>query len=289
MSVELKKLESVSIRSLGLNESWLQQQINNDPTLLGLGRLEVINREVRQPVRGRIDFLLYDAEETFYEVEVMLGTLDESHIIRTIEYWDIERQRRPDFNHRAVIVAEQITSRFFNVIRLFNRSVPIIAIQLSALKLQDGSIALHPITVLDVIEEIAEPTQPQEQVDRASWERKSNPVPLRVADRIGTAFREEGIEPRVTYNRWHIAIGATRNNFCWVHERRSPGYCYIEFRAHDEESREASSAALQAEGIDAVPKSHNVVGFGITEKTFNEKFDAVMLQISEAEKRSRDS
>jgi hypothetical protein len=46
----------------------------------------------------------------------MLGSLDESHIIRTIEYWDIERQRRPTFEHRAVIVAERITSRFFNVL-----------------------------------------------------------------------------------------------------------------------------------------------------------------------------
>ena len=54
----------------------------------------------------------------------MLGALDESHIIRTIEYWDVERQRFPTHDHRAVIVAEEITSRFFNVIRLLNRAVP---------------------------------------------------------------------------------------------------------------------------------------------------------------------
>ena len=47
-------------------------------------------------------------------------------LIRTIEYWDIERQRRPQSDHRAVIVAENITSRFFNVLRLLNRSVPVI-------------------------------------------------------------------------------------------------------------------------------------------------------------------
>ncbi len=44
--------------------------------------------------------------DTFYEEEVMLGALDESHIIRTIEYWRVERQRRPGSEHRAVIVAE---------------------------------------------------------------------------------------------------------------------------------------------------------------------------------------
>lgn len=52
----------------------------------------------------------------------MFSALDESHIMRTIEYRDIERQRRPQFEHRAVIVAEQITSRFFNVLRLLNSS-----------------------------------------------------------------------------------------------------------------------------------------------------------------------
>jgi hypothetical protein len=87
--------------------------------------LEIAGREHRQPVGGRIDFLLRDPDdETYYEVEVMLGELDASHIIRTIEYWDIERQRRPNFTHNAVIVAEHITSRFFNVLRLLNRAVP---------------------------------------------------------------------------------------------------------------------------------------------------------------------
>ena len=31
--------------------------------------------------------------------------MDESHIIRTIEYWDIERRRYPQYEHVAVIVA----------------------------------------------------------------------------------------------------------------------------------------------------------------------------------------
>ena len=39
-----------------------------------------------------------DEGDTYYEVEVMLGVLDESHIIRTIEYWDVERQRRPNLS-----------------------------------------------------------------------------------------------------------------------------------------------------------------------------------------------
>jgi hypothetical protein len=114
MVLELKKVTPVELRTLGLDEKWLQDHIKDDPSLLGLGDLEIAGREHRQPAGGRIDFLMRDAEaETYYEVEIMLGALDETHIIRTIEYWDIERQRRPQFEHRAVIVAEDITARFF--------------------------------------------------------------------------------------------------------------------------------------------------------------------------------
>src|SRR5215469_6263359 len=152
MAPELKKIPSIDLKSLGLAEKWLQDRIKEDPGILGLGELEIAGREHRQPVGGRIDFLMRDAEaETYYEVEVMLGTLDESHIIRTIEYWDVERQRRPQFDHRAVIVAEQITSRFFNVLRLLNRAVPLIAIKLGAFPVGDNNIVLHPVRVLDVI------------------------------------------------------------------------------------------------------------------------------------------
>ncbi|MGY3413603.1 hypothetical protein ACVWZV_009770 [Bradyrhizobium sp. GM5.1] len=56
---------------------------------------------------------MYSEEaDTFYEEEVMLGALDEESHIRTIEYWGVERQRRPGSEHTAVIVAERITSRF---------------------------------------------------------------------------------------------------------------------------------------------------------------------------------
>lgn len=138
MPLELKKTPPTKLRSLGLDEKWLQDRIDEDPSLLGIGDLHVIRRERRQPSGGRIDFLLYDPDsETRYEVEIMLGTLNESHIIRTIEYWDIERQRYPSYDHRAVIVAEEITSRFFNVIRLLNRAIPMIALQLSAFAFGD--------------------------------------------------------------------------------------------------------------------------------------------------------
>jgi hypothetical protein len=91
--LKLKKASPERLRSLGLDETWLQNEIARDTSLLNLGELELLKKEKTQSAGGRIDFLMADHEgETRYEIEVMLGEVDESHIIRTIEYWDVERQ-----------------------------------------------------------------------------------------------------------------------------------------------------------------------------------------------------
>src|SRR2546423_10172203 len=103
------KLQSINLRDLG--ERWVQQQIVDDPSSLGLGDLVLKDRERRQLRAGRLDLLLQDPETLKrYEVEIQLGATDASHIIRAVEYWDHERKRYPQYEHVAVIVAEDITS-----------------------------------------------------------------------------------------------------------------------------------------------------------------------------------
>ena len=69
------------------------------PALLNLGDLVVKDKERRQPHAGRLDLLLQDADtDRRYEVELQLGRTDESHVVRTIEYWDIERRRYPQYS-----------------------------------------------------------------------------------------------------------------------------------------------------------------------------------------------
>ncbi|HXJ91800.1 MAG TPA: hypothetical protein VMT20_02835 [Terriglobia bacterium] len=287
MPLELKKARPVERRSVGLDEKWLQDRIVDDPGLLGLGELEIAAREHRQPIGGRIDFLMRDTEaETFYEVEVMLGALDESHVIRTMEYWDIERQRRPQFDHRAVIVAEQITSRFFNVLRLLNRAVPIIAIQLSAFRLDD-TVILHPVTVLDVVEEVdVDAVDRVEEVNRAYWEKKSHLTSLAMMDKIVASLRTDKIDPKLTYNRYHVAMRTTGRNFCWFHPRKSPGHCHIEFRVTGE-TRDSVVSSLQNEGIDASPQRAESATFGITSKELEEHSAVITDVLRGAEEASR--
>jgi len=121
MPLEYVKHEPISLRKHSeFSEVWLHERICPDTSILGLGELTVIDRERIQFAGGRLDVLLADVEnEVRYEIEIMLGATDPSHIIRTIEYWDLERRRYPAYDHVAVLVAEEVTSRFLNVIGLF--------------------------------------------------------------------------------------------------------------------------------------------------------------------------
>src|SRR3990172_5435575 len=131
MSLNYEKRTHLSLKTHStLDEKWVQDRIAEDPTILGLGDVILKDRERNQPRAGRLDLLLQEVEgNRRFEVEIQLGKTDESHIIRTIEYWDIERKRYPQYDHTAVIIAEEITSRFLNVIGLFNGFIPLVAIQ----------------------------------------------------------------------------------------------------------------------------------------------------------------
>jgi hypothetical protein len=250
--LKLKKAMPERLRSLGLDEVWLQQQIAQDPSLLGLGELAILKKEKTQPSGGRIDFLMADPDDdTRYEVEVMLGEVDASHIIRTIEYWDAERQRYPTLEHRAVIVAEEITARFFNVIRLLNRAVPIIALQLSAFRFGD-EIVLQFVTVLDTYEFGGEPEEEEsaEPVDRGYWERNSKPESLAVVEPIKALVPTTRGQARITYNKYHIALGTSAYNFCWFYPRKAALSCNVEIKVGAEKRPEIIERLQQA-GIEA--------------------------------------
>ncbi|MCA9449880.1 MAG: hypothetical protein KC931_22350, partial [Candidatus Omnitrophica bacterium] len=217
MNLEYRKAESITLKgNPGFSEIWLHDRIAEDTALLGLGDLEVIERERRQYAGGRLDMLLYDPENNArYEVEVMLGATDPSHIIRCMEYWDIERKRYPAYDHVAVLVAEEVTSRFLNVMTLLAGSIPLVAIQLNALKI-GNQIVLDFVKVLDQRALRVDDTQESvgEDVDRSTWESKFDGRPLAVADQILEKVRElTDIPVELKYKKRHIAISSPGSFF----------------------------------------------------------------------------
>jgi hypothetical protein len=212
MATALRHVRPEAIQLKGhpeLSERWLQDRIAEDPSMLNLGELEVVARERRQERAGRLDLLLGDPEQNRrFEVELMLGATDESHIIRCIEYWDIERRRFPAYEHCAVLVAEDITSRFLNVLALFAGTIPLVVIQLSALKFGD-QIALHFVKVLDQRMLRRDDTSPAESplADRGYWVSKASAESVDLVEQMISLVNEAARETyRPNFNRQYIGL-----------------------------------------------------------------------------------
>lgn len=202
-----------------LSEFWVQNLIADDPSIIGLGDLVLRDQERIQPRAGRLDLLLQDPDtQRRYEVELQLGGTDESHIIRTLEYWDIERKRYPQYDHCAVLIAEDITSRFLNVISLFNGTIPLIAIQLQAMQVGDHTTLVFT-TVLDemtrgVIDDDddaqAAPT------DRQYWEARATTGTVALADKLLALFQNVDQGICLKYNKFYIGIEKDGQPFNFV-------------------------------------------------------------------------
>jgi hypothetical protein len=221
----LTKGNIVSLRSVGVDEAYLEKFIDADPTVLGLGEVTVVERQRRQEKAGRLDLLLQDdSEDIRYEVELMLGSVDESHLIRTIEYWDIERRRYPAYDHRAVLIAEDITTRFLNVITLFSGSIPIIAIQVKAVGVGDN-IGVTFVRVVDSTQ-LRKDDAPiaNQPADRTYWLSRVGSGIVGIADQCLSFMNEATKRPR-SLNYYKTFIGLTErgrtDNFAWFNPKKS--------------------------------------------------------------------
>ena len=232
------------------NETWVQNHIAEDPSILGLGDLILRDKERSQPHAGRLDLLLQDVEsDRRYEVEVQLGKVDESHIIRTIEYWDIERKRFPQYEHCAVIIAENITSRFLNVLNLFNGHIPLIAIQMSALKIGDY-ITLEFATVMDELTlGMDEDDEVKEVTDRNYWEKRGTKATVKMADEILEIIRNFDPNIDLKYNKFYIGLAnnGQPNNFAIFRAQKS----HLRLEVRIQQSEEFAEK-LEETGLDVL-------------------------------------
>lgn len=246
------KFEEISLKgSSELSERWVQERIAEDPSILGLGDVVLKDKERIQPRAGRLDLLLQDAEASHrYEVEVQLGGTDESHIIRTIEYWDIERRRYPQYDHTAVIVAEQITARFLNVISLFNGMIPLVAIQMRALKLND-SVGLVFTKVLDqmTLGLVDEDEEVQETTDRSYWVGRGSQQTIAMCDELHNTVKTFDQELELKYNKFYIGLAKNGQPCNFVVFRPKKAFLRIEPRIG---KSDATQEKLEAAGLDVM-------------------------------------
>ena len=235
---QLIKPERIPISKLdGINEKSIQQIIADDPSIIGLGELVLKDKERIQPRAGRLDVLMQDPDTNRrYEVEIQLGKTDESHIIRTIEYWDIEKKRYPQYDHCAVLIAEDITSRFLNVIGLFNGFIPVIAIQMNAYKI-GNEVGLVFTKVLDEMPLglVEEDEEIQEITDREYWLKRGTQATVKMVDEILAIISSFKPGYELKYNKFYIGLAkdGQPNNFAICRPKKN--YMIIELRLQKSE------------------------------------------------------
>ena len=251
MNINLIRPEKVSIKGHPiLTESWLQDIIAENPDIIGLGDLVLKDKERMQLRAGRLDILLQDPEiNKRYEVEIQLGKTDESHIIRTIEYWDIERKRYPQYEHCAVIIAEEITSRFLNVISLFNGKIPLIAIQITAYKNGDD----YFLTFNKVLDEmnlglVDDDEEVSEVTDRSYWEtEKGTPKTVKIVDQAIDLIQDVLPRYELKYNKFYIGLAQNGRADNFIIFRAKRNFTRMEVRLEQDEDLEN---AMEDKGID---------------------------------------
>ena len=251
----MKQLKAISLKNNPkYNEAWLQKHIWDHPEVLGLGNLDSWAKEKTLPSGGRLDLLFQEDKETDtprrYECELQLGATDETHIIRTIEYWDIERKRYPQYDHVAVLVAEEVTGRFLNVIHLFNGFIPLIVLKMTAYEI-DGDIALTFVKVLDEVQLGVEENDVSEPADRPYWENKSCKEMLKLTDQLFSIVQAIDPVAKLNYNKHYIGLKRNNNaeNYCWFKPKKNY-VCWIFKQIPSDED----ISALGNAGLDVTPK-----------------------------------
>lgn len=278
MTVNYVRSKQMSLKNHPtLNEHWIQGLIADDPSILGLGDLVLRDRERIQPRAGRLDLLLQDPDTLRrYEVEIQLGATDESHIIRTIEYYDIEKKRYPQYEHCAVLIAEDITSRFLNVISLFNGVLPLIAIQMQVLSVSDYTTVVFTRVLDELIRGIVDEDEDAlaAPTDRAYWEQRASTATVKLADKMLKLLHSFDPALNLNYNKFYIGIEKSGQSFNFVVFR--PRKNHINFEVKLPQTDEID-ATIDEAGLDTLEysKRYGLYRIRLTKDDIEKKEDVL--------------
>ncbi len=267
MSKEIKTSRKIFIRNAGFDEYWLQDRIYENPLIMGLGNLVSVSKEKKQSSGGKLDVLLKDPQDnSMYEVEVMLGETDPSHIIRSIEYWDIEKRKYPQRQHFSVLVAESFNRRYFNVLQILSLNIPMIAVQADLLEV-DSEYVLNFTKLLDIYEEPEEEEETTTLANEASWTENAIWT-LEAAKEILKIILEVDSELALGFTQSYIKITKEGKGIYYLSKKADPK-SYYTFKEKDEELVEAIKSRLDKNNISYTYNKYNDFVFTVDKKFFS--------------------
>ena len=201
----------------------------------------------------------------------------------SLGYWDLEHRgdRESRFEHKAVIVAEDFSQRFFNVITLLNKVVPMIAVKLSAFRV-NTQLCLNFVRVLDITEENS--SEQNEPTTRKDWEDCSSEDSMQILDNLVSLMPSSAGKVRVKYNQSHVAVGSARGtNFCWINPRRGSR---LRLSVWVGEERDVFMKKLAAKGVEVRADQEEGIRIFLTLDSFEKNKNLIKEILKAAEARS---
>lgn len=204
-------------------------------------------------------------KNSVFVVELMLGPVDSSHIVRTIDYWLENRKNvRRNVECKAVLIGERIIdSRFGEVVKFLTNSMPLVVKEVAALQL-GGTMTLHFTTIfrsadLEERVESAEATP----VNAEFWAKKDKQT-LDVANAVVAILRDvdSSVSPNFTQGYINVRVGNRTQGF--IGFRSIKGRVRISVKVEDASTwrKRLTSAGLQVIQTD---KTDNKVRILVTQ------------------------
>jgi hypothetical protein len=214
---------------------------------------------ITQRLRGRVNIFRADnagnkSAERFVLRVPFIARIEADNTAWTLiesEYWDIERKRYPQYEHCAVLVAEDITSRFLNVISLFNGSIPLIALQMQALKVGEHTTLIFTKVLDELSRGLVDEDEDAEAApaDRTYWEKRGTKATVQLADELLGIVHEIDPSLELRYNRYYIGLSTKEGqpfNFAQFRPRKSTINLEIHLPRSDDIDKKIDESGVEA-------------------------------------------
>lgn len=145
-------------------------------------------------------------------------------------------------------MAEDVTSRFLNVLSLFNGTMPFIAIQMQALQVGDNVTLVFTKVMDEFSRGLVDEDEEAEAVptDRAYWEKRATKRTVALADQLLDLLRK--FDPTLTlkYNKFYIGLAKDGQpyNFVSFNPKKDRITFRLQLPQTDEYDRKIDEAGL---------------------------------------------
>ena len=103
--------------------------------------------------------------------------------------------------------------------------------------------------------------------------KHANPKSIAAADAIIDLCKKLDPALRITYNKYHIALGTHRQNFCWLHPRKKQIHCHGDVDVG--ENTEKGKAILEQAGLAFTVREQGDLAFTLSTKDIEDKQEAL--------------